>query len=250
VNQSALRNKDNLPELLPEIIRQVQNPNWYEGSDQPETIPCTEVLKEHPEVQRAWDHYVEGKWLPWTEEHGTWEKVHKVYSALFAIHQEQLRLGEEYELILGLGLLSWQTPTGQRVRRHLIVADASLEFDARLGRFIVRPHSEGAKLRPELDMLDIEEQTTRAEETAKSSLAKAADDPWEKVCIEGVLQALVHSISSQGDYDDTLETRNIRASEKPVVEYAPALVLRKRSAKGLIETLKRISLPDTSGNRF
>jgi len=168
------------------------------------------------------------------------QALHKVYSALFGIYQEQLRLGEEYELVLGLGLLTWQTPTGQRVRRHLIVTDAILEFEARLGKFTVRPHTEGAKLRPELDMLDIEEQPARAEETGKGALAAAENDPWEKGCVEGVLQALVHSINSQGDYDDSLEAKNIRASAKPIVEYAPALILRKRSAKGLTETLKRI----------
>ena len=240
VNRSSLRNKNDIPELLSEIIRQMPNPDWHEGSDQPETVPHTERIVDHPEVQQAWDRYVEDKWLPWTEEHNAWEKVHKAYSALFGIYQEQLRLGEEYELVLGLGLLTWQTPTGQRARRHLIVADAILEFEARLGKFTVRPHTEGTKLRPEFDMLDIEEQPARAEETAKGSLTAAEDDPWEKGCVEGVLQALVHSINSQGDYNDSLEAKNIRASAKPIVEYAPALILRKRSAKGLTETLKRI----------
>jgi very-short-patch-repair endonuclease/DNA polymerase III delta prime subunit len=240
VNQTTLRKKDNLPELLPEITRQIPNPDRHEQSDQPETIPHAERLEDHPEIQQAWDRYVEDKWLPWTEEHNTWEKIHKVYSALFAIHQAQLRLGEEYELVLGLGLLTWQTPTGQRVRRHLVVADAILEFEAQLGKFTVRPHPEGAKVRPELDMLDIEEQPAGAEKTAKDLLSKSEDDPWEKGCVEGVLQALVHSINSQGDYDGSLETKNIRASAKPVVEFAPALILRKRSTKGLTETLKRL----------
>jgi very-short-patch-repair endonuclease len=240
VHLPSLRNKSDLPKLLTEIARQIQNPDWREGSDQPETIPHTERLKDHPEVQRTWNRYVEDKWLLWTEEHTAWEQLHKVYSALFAIHQEQLRLGEEYELVIALGLLTWQTPTGQRVRRHLVIADAILEFEARLGKFTVRPHTEGAKLRPELNMLDIEEQPVRAEETAKSSLTRAEDDPWEKSCVEGVLQALVHSINSQGEYVDSLEAKNIRVSTNPIVENAPALILRKRSAKGLTETLKRI----------
>ena len=247
VNLAALRNKNDSSKLLPEITRQIPNPDWREKSDQPETIPQTEHHEDHPEVQRAWDRYVEDKWSPWKEEHNKWEKVHKVYSSLFAIHQEQLRLGEEYELVLGLGLLTWQTPTGQRVRRHLVVADAILEFEARLGKFTVRPHTEGAKLRPELDMLDIEEQPAHAEETAKSSLTKAEDDPWDKSCVEGVLQALVHSIDSQGDYEESLEAKSIRVSAKPIVEYAPALILRKRSAKGLTETLKRIREQIESG---
>lgn len=240
VNLAALHNKNDLPDLLPEITRQIPNPDWCEESDQPEMIPHKECLEEHPEVRPVWDRYVEEKWLPWREDHHAWEKIHKVYSALFAIHQEQLRLGEEYELVLGLGLLTWQTPTGQRVRRHLIVADAILKFEARLSIFTVRPHTEGTKLRPELDMLDIEEQPARAEESAKSSLTNAEDDPWDKGSVEGVLQSLVHSINSQGDYDDSLEAKSIRASAKPIVEYAPALILRKRSAKGLTEALKRI----------
>lgn len=240
VNASTLRNKNDLPELLAEITLQIPNPDWREGSDQPEIIQHTKLLSDHSEIQQAWDLYVEEKWLPWSAEHSVWEKVHEVYSELFAIHQEQIRLGEEYELVLGLGLLTWCTPTGQRVHRHLVVADAILEFEARLGKFTVRPHTEGSKLRPELDMLDIEEQPAHAEETAKVSLAKAEDDPWESSVIEGVLKALVHSISPQGDYDDSLERKDIRASEKPIVEYAPALILRKRSAKGLTETLTRI----------
>ncbi|MEM4202894.1 MAG: AAA domain-containing protein [Candidatus Methanomethylicaceae archaeon] len=240
VSQEVLRNKNEVPELFPEITRQIPNPNWHEGSDQPETILHTERLEDHPEVQQAWDHYVEDKWLPWTEEHNAWEKVHKVYSTLFAIRQEQLRLGEEYELVLGLGLLTWQTPNGHRVRRHLLVADANLEFEAPLGKFVIRPHADGAKLRLELDMLDVEEQPARVEETARKTLAAAEDDPWEKGCVENVLKALVHSINPQGIFDDSLEPKNLRASEKPIVEYAPALILRKRSVKGLTETLKRI----------
>jgi very-short-patch-repair endonuclease len=240
INIGALRNKNDIPELKTEIARQIKNPGWQEGTDQPEYVSNTERLEDLPDIQKVWERYLDKRWLPWVDDHNDWESVHKVYSTLFSIHQEQLRLGEEYELILGFGLLTWQTPTGQTVRRHLIVADAILEFEARLGKFTVRPHTEGAKLRPELDMLDIEEQPARAEETAKVSLVAAEDDPWEKGSVEGVLQALVHSIHSRGDYNDSLEAKNIRASANPIVEYAPALILRKRSAKGLTETLRRI----------
>jgi len=246
----SLRNKRDLPALLTEIARQVRNPAWREGTEQPEYISQRDHIVDHPEVQSVWDQYIEKHWLPWVEEHNTWESIHKVYSSLFAIHQEQLRLGEEYELVLGLGLLTWETPNGQRVRRHLIVASAQLEFEARLAKFTVRPNSEGARLRPELDMLDVEEQPVHAEEIAKAPLANAGDDPWERACIEGVLQGLVHSIKSEGEYDGTLAPKGCRASAKPGVEYAPALILRKRSAKGLTETLKRIREKIESGEEI
>ncbi|MCX5637292.1 MAG: AAA domain-containing protein, partial [Planctomycetota bacterium] len=191
-------------------------------------------------VREEWERYVEQKWLPWAEQHKKWEEVHEVYSTLFAIYQEQLRLGEEYELVLGIGLLTWQTPSNQRVRRHLVVANAILEFEARLGKFIVRSNPDGANLRPELDMLDIEEQPDRAEELAKTGLMNAEDNPWNKDCVEGVLKSLVHSINTYGEYHDRMEPRPPQYSEKPIVEYAPALILRKRSIKGLTEVLKRM----------
>lgn len=240
IDRSTLRIKSDLPKLLTEITRQVENPAGQDGNDQPEFVTYLDSLEDHPEVQTAWDRYVEERWLSWAEKHTEWEAAHKAYSALFAIHQEQLRLGEEYELVVGLGLLCWQTPSGQRTRRHLLVANALLEFESRLGKFTVRPMPDGTSLRPELDMLDIEDQPARAEEAAKALLVGAADDPWDTDCIEGVLRGLVHSISSHGEFEYSLKPTKSAGWEKPVVEYAPALILRKRSTRGLTETLKRI----------
>ncbi|MBM4334069.1 MAG: hypothetical protein FJ117_23110 [Deltaproteobacteria bacterium] len=155
------RRTSDLPELHTTITKQVRNPGWKEGAEQPPFISQTFHLDRFPEVQKAWDKYVEEKWMPWAEQYEKWKKVQQIYSALFAIRQEQLRLGEEYELILAMGLLTWQTPSNQRVKRHLVVANALLEFEARLGKFTVRPNHDGANLRPELDMLEIEEQPAR-----------------------------------------------------------------------------------------
>ncbi len=240
IDPSALRDKNNLPELLPETQQEVPSPERNEEYTHSDTITRTTTLDEHPEVQKAWNYYLEDKWLPWTEQHTSWEHIHRVYAKLFSIRQEQIRLGEEYELVLGLGLLTWQTPNGQRVRRHLVVADAILDFDAHLGKFTVRPNTDGPNIRTELDMLDIEEQPIRAEETAKQSLKEAGDDPWERECVGVVLQSLAHSISPNAEYQDTLSAEVSPISEKPVVEYAPALILRKLSSKGLTDILKKI----------
>ena len=235
--------RDHKPELLPKITRQIPNPNWHKGSDQPKTILKTECLDDHSQVKQKWDSYIKDRWLPWAREHDAWKRVQEVYSALYAIHLMQDQLGEEYELVLGLGLLTWQTPApaGQHVCRHLIVADALLEFEADLPKFTVRPHTEGAKLRPELDMLDIREQPPNAEITAREGLVAAEDDPWERACVAGTLQALVHSIDPQGKYDKSLKAKVVDAPEQPIVQYAPALILRRRSSKRLTETLQQIN---------
>ena len=238
--QASLRNKNDIPELLPEITKLIEHPGSQEQTDNPEFISHTERLQDHPEVQNTWEKYIDERWFPWVDEHNDWEHIHKVYAKLFAIHQEQLRLGEEYELVLAFGLLIWQTNHGQRVRRHIIVANATLEFESQLAKFTVRPLPDGAKVRPELDMLDGEDQPVNAEQTARDSLAEGEDDdPWNTSVVEGVLQSLVHSIDPEGEYSSALQPKST-PSKKPVVVYAPALILRKRSVQGLTETLKRI----------
>lgn len=126
------------------------------------------------------------------------------------------------------------------------MANATIEFDARLGRFTVRQMPDGANIRPELDMLE-GEQPAQAGNTAKEALKATNDDPWVKDCIKGVLEAVVHSIDPQGQYNDTLRRGGVNASEKPILEYAPALILRKRSTKGLIVTLEKIKKRIESG---
>ena len=239
VRPKSLRNKSDIPELPEEITEQIENPSWSEDSEQPQSIPHSKRLEDYPKVQHAWDSYINGPWLSWQKEHNVWTTIHKVYSQLFAIRQEQSRLSEEYELVLGLGLLIWRSPSGQHIRRHVIVADAMLEFEAGQGMFTLKPHAVGAKLRPELDMLDVQELPPNAEKGAMEGFSES-DDPWERDVVDGVLKALVHSIDTQGRYSDSLDATDVPFRENPVVVYAPALILRKRSAKGLTDTLKRI----------
>jgi very-short-patch-repair endonuclease len=178
--------------------------------------------------------------------------VQKVYAKLFSIYQEQQKLGEEYELFLGLGFLSWRTPSGQATRRHLVEAKASLTFEARLGKFIVMPAADGAQLTAEFDMLDIEDQPHHAKQTAQEGLLSADDNPWDRSSVESVLKAIVNSLADrgQGEYHETLKQNRRRAQEKPIVEYAPALILRKRSVKGLELTLKKMKEQIESGGEI
>lgn len=239
VNTEALYIKTDVPLLNETFNQQIENPNWSEGSDQAQFLLQTEKLGDYPDVMKKWEQYIKQKWKPWREDHNQWEAIQKVYSQLFTIHQEQLKLGEQYELVIGLGLLTWQTPQNQQIQRHLFVATASLEFDSRLGKFTVRPNADGASLRPELDMLE-SYQPTGAEEFAKEGLQSANDNPWDRNVTTGVLKGLVHSIDSKGEYHDRLRAESPRTIAKPLVEYAPALILRKRSVRGLTEILRKI----------
>ena len=249
VDPDTLQNYSELPNINHKTILEIKNPLWHEGSDEALTIERNVVLDDFPEVKKTWEKYLQEEWKVWSEKHSEWGKVHAVYSNLFSIYQQQLRLGEEYELVLGIGLLNWLTPTNQKIRRHLVIADAQLEFEANLGKFTVRPRSDGTKLRVELDMIEVELQPAGAEKVAMEGLTSATDDPWDKAHVEPVLMSLVHSINSNGEYIDSLQAKTM-SSEKPVVEYAPALILRKRSARGLTKALNQIKETVSSGQNI
>ncbi len=243
-DEKTLRNTEGSPVIQPEITVpiEVQNPE----EDSPQTYEQRR-LEDHPEIEQEWTRYLEEQWNPWAEDHRHWQAVQTVYTTLFAIRQEQQRLGEEYELVLGMGLLNWRTPSGQTVRRHFVTARASLDFDLNLGQFTVGPDPDGTKLSPELDMLEADEQPLHAQRVAMEGLSPANDNPWERTSVNAVLNGLVHALDPGGEYHESLEPGQSNAQGRPVVTLSPALILRKRSFKGIQETLRKISLQLSEG---
>lgn len=94
-----------------------------------QTPPGPERLEEAPEVQQAWEQYLEAQWRPWQQEMQRLESVRQCYRHLFAMHQEQQRRGEQYELLVGVGTLLWKDTDDRQVRRPLLTVRASLTID-------------------------------------------------------------------------------------------------------------------------
>ena len=258
VDRSSLHNTEELPNLFTSIPIEVEvpNPDWDpedpEDQEKYTTTIKTIPLDEHPDISEAWDRYIEQKWLPWTDLHRRWDEVHNVYSQLFAIYQQQQKLGEEYELVLGVGLLTWKPTTGNSIRRHLITSKADLIFDAKSGKFTVSASIDDPKLNVELDMLEVAEQPKQAKKTADEALASSDQNPWNHSTTDPILSALTNSLSERGDgeyYKTQIKPEKLRSKDKPVVEYAPALLLRKRSMRGFDQTLQTIRSQIAEGGK-
>jgi len=240
VDHPTLRNKQDLPQLRDSIVKAMPNPKWEQGSDLPQMIDETKNIADHLDVQYAWDNYIEKRWINWVDRHDDWEKIHRPYSKLFQIYQQQLRSREDYELVLAFGLLTWKSTTNHQIRRHLIVADVELEFESKSGKFTLTPNEGGANFRLELDMLDIDDQPAETGSQAKSELSEISTQIGDRSHIEGILNSVANSISPRSQYKDSLEILPTQWTEKAIVEYAPALILRRRSTRGLTETLRSI----------
>lgn len=231
ISPSDLMNSAQTPTLRERILalaREGEPPSYVEISQQ-------------PDVQARWQEYLTTKWEAWAKEHRRWKSVQQVYGNLFSIYQQQKRLGESFELRIGLGLLSWQTPTGERIYRHIIAGQANINFDANRGVISVSAAAEGTKLMLEHDMLDPSQLPTPEQHQAvEDGIQANAETPWDKNLIEPLLRQWVHAMNERGRFEDSLQPP-ATANSIPQVTFAPALILRRRTARTLVKLLSDIA---------
>ena len=197
-------------------------------------------LDDHPKVQEAWDAYIEDNWWPWAEHDRREQAVQNVYTDLFSMFQRQQRLGESFEVVFGLGFLSWSTPDGHTVQRHLVAAHVSVDFDTERGTLTVTPAGDGARPSLEQDMLDPQHCPDPQElRSIEETLEKVGESLWTAGPLDGLLKSWVHSASAEGEYRPALD-RPERPGPAPVVHLAPALILRRRTERSFIRAFQEI----------
>ncbi len=164
-------------------------------------------LEDHPEVYRSWNDYLE-KWRPWQEEHSRKAKIQDLYGELFHAYQTQRRLGEAYELVFGLGLVSWTNPQGHSVRRHFVTAQAELKFDQVRGVITVEcpPPPDGARLQLEDEFIEATERPApEYYETASAALSQIGDAIWDRQLMDPMLKQWAHAFHADTVYSGELE---------------------------------------------
>jgi AAA domain len=190
---------------------------------------------------RAHAQYVDGRWRPWAELDRARRRQQQVYTDLFRLHQSQQRLGEAHEVVMGLGHLSWRTPSGVAVRRHLVVAQSDVRFDARAGVISVVAAVDGARPALEQDMLEPDERPAADQlDPIASMLSEVGDDIFSDEALRHALQEWAQAASSRGHYEDGLE-RPASVTDDPVVHLAPALILRRRTERSIVQAIEAIT---------
>lgn len=198
-----------------------------------ESQTITLKLIDHPEIKSHWEQYLKNKWIPWAEKDRRHQKLQTVYSQLFSIYQKQQKLGEEFEVIVGIGLLTWKTPNGQEIKRHLITMRVNLNFNSERGIFTVESIPESSQFVLEMDMLEPEEQPPIMElRPIEQRLQELSGDVWDHIELNKILECWVNAVQSRGIYSDNLIPASA-VHEIPKVTFAPAIILRKRSESSL-----------------
>lgn len=239
----TLLNKDELPELLFEIE--------IEGSVQ--------KIEDYPEIKKRYEEYCENKWFKdldnyWKEKeiydqkYKVYEQVNSVYKKLFSIYNKSQQFGEEYELIIAVGLMHFkesdETPL---ICRHILSAKTEIQFEySKRDSSIILSQSLDNGLVIETDAIidlvnqfdsnDIIEAEKRAKELIKE---KELVNPFEND-IHEVLQLLAERIKpGDGKYKEEI-SKNKEVPTKETIFYAPAIILRKRDTRSYTSMYEKI----------
>ncbi len=215
----------------------------------------TKFREAKQKLEDDWQHYLDNKWHPWAEQDRKLQKIQTIYNQLYSAYQRRQKLGEQYEVVMGFGLLSWLSPQSGRVRRHVLTTEASIEFDARNGVIAVHAAPNGSVIAVEDDMLHSEERPQPSEKSfIDQQLKEAAGEFWDQAIITSLATSFVNALQDKdstglkndGKYEQDLE-RPATTSATPVIHLAPAIILRKRSQRGFIRLLKEIEAAIDAG---
>ncbi|MFJ7125664.1 AAA domain-containing protein [Streptomyces sp. NPDC098101] len=229
----------------PHLRRRIEPefPDWSQG------IPLGKTyheLDEHPQREKIEKLYAawEQEWLTWAERRREIDPLVKLYDRLHKMHEDAAGLGEAYELVLGLGRLTWQTTTGQRVERHLITHRATVRLDPSTGTLTAAPDPTGPGLELEEGMLEGAQHVPgTVRESIVEVLEGASDvtDPEHLDAVHTALRSWTNAAHSAGSYAPTVERAKPRSLDVPQVGLTPALVLRERSRRSTMDALKAIA---------
>lgn len=172
------------------------------------------------------------EWRDWAEEQRLCARVIETYARLYGIYQDVQVNAEEYELVLCVGYLTGQSGS-REVRRHLLTTPAAIHLDSTTGRLTVTIGQDGGGLRLEQEMLDSSDARAGHDETVKSLLEAAEDDPFSSQTREALRAwTIAHGPSTL--YLDQDEP-HANPPHEIRVSFAPALVLRERTRRSYVE---------------
>jgi hypothetical protein len=234
IDQQALRRATaELPQLRPTILLPDLTAEVDDGEDPP---LITNELTEHPEISRAYERY-RPYWEAWSAEYRRRIGIQAVYAELFRMHTQVRKQGEVVELVLGLGLLDCRSPAKGKagpIRRHIVTARVDLSFDPVTGIIRLDGAADGARLRIEDDMLEAELRPDPGDcANVGEQLSAVGDDVWDHARMHTALKSWAAALHADSQWSGDLKpTTDVEG--RPVVSFAPALILRKRTQVGMI----------------
>ncbi|MEZ5485727.1 MAG: AAA domain-containing protein [Lysobacteraceae bacterium] len=203
-------------------------------------------LKDHPEVQEAFDWYVEYQWEPWATAERPRRKTIARYNQLFSLQQAISSEGAEtpLELVWGIGCAAWKKEGfGTALKHPLLVQACEISLNEKTFDLEVRPRDVEPRLEAdcyaEMELPGIKQ----LEAYWRSALATGANrvNPFEASTFDGTLKAAVGHLDPTGTYEvHTDDVMPPVPSDKLTITNTWVLFGRKRSGDIFLEDIRRL----------
>ncbi|MDQ3224068.1 MAG: AAA family ATPase [Gemmatimonadota bacterium] len=238
------------PSILPEPRPPAELVGWIDSSEprgldgfEPELLelgpidvePKSERGSPPNSIVRAFARWM-GTWRQWSRSQKRRELYEKLESAAKKLEQRD----DEFEFVLAVGLMCWQAPDGEQIRRHLVTEPVLPKLDRKTAEVTVSRVS-GKRRFEDKEVLGAQEayQPDRAR-ISKTAVIESDASLLEEQTLAGILGWL------ELGFGEAFETEEMRGTKEelptsPVLSASPALVLRPRSRVLLAEAYKRIA---------
>ncbi len=232
-NDSHLSNYNIKPQLFSHILK---DSALKILQDDQESIEKQEendriLLTDCPEIKIAFEDYLNQKWLPWSQEEKRLESVLNIYNNFYRIYKKNQSQGEIFQICLGLGLLHTKNQRGQEIKRHIITAPVSINFNSVTGTLTVEPSEQTVDIALEMDMFKSSEIPKNCELIDKQ-LSNLNNDFWIKEEFYNTLRSWLNSYDSNGQF-----SKDFKSSPRGSVTLTvcPAIILRKRNEREFVK---------------
>ncbi|NAS24286.1 AAA family ATPase [Herbidospora sp. NEAU-GS84] len=172
------------------------------------------------------------KWQAWAREERLVSRRRRWHRTLWDWAERLSQQNDELEVVLAVGLLSWKSPGGQKVRNHLLVTPVELAREPRTQRVEVvlgaRGHLQDRDLLDDLEGFDLVRTQIVREEVHSGERAFGPGQAASEILRDWSIRAFDYG----ADYYDTWDHTDEGGTAE--VRHAPALVLRRRDRATLI----------------
>ena len=161
-----------------------------------------------------------------------------LYKELFAIYLKSTDHSEEFELVVGVGCLSWRPENHDQVQRHVATAQIAITFDESSGTLSVQQVPSPQSVVIELDMLDPSLVSSPAAiDEIRDTAGEYSAHLLDSAAIGEICRRLIFRLDPDAVFDDVLEAPT---GTEPKGAFAPALILRRRTNRGLVQIYQQI----------
>ena len=154
------------------------------------------------------------------------------------MYQKQKRLGESFEVVIGAGLLTWQPPHGVEVKRHVVVAQASVEFDESTGVISIDAAADGARPSLEQEMLEPQDRPyPDIQNSISNAVGEIGEELWFTPTLTSLINEYFQQLSPEGSFDLALTPQDGSSDRRRAqMHLAPALIVRRRTTETSCES--------------